>query len=164
MLSGLSKYCGVNLGGVILLEYAPLILVDKSSYVPIYSSGNLLYNILFLEGGEWLSAPVLSGSTRWAEGENRNDQGSYYEQRLTGIVPKMRPEASSELELMSEYQYLIRLNDKNGKTWLLGTPDHPFYFQSDGTSGDGTGLNDYGIRFFSDTPWRAKGFVPTFQI
>lgn len=162
-LNSLSEYCGLNLSGLITLQYASLDMIDRASYIPIFSSGNLLYNILFTQGS-WLTLPARPGSPDWSQTENRSEQGPFYDQRLQAVLPHMRIEVEAELERMSQHAYLLRMTDRNGKVWLLGTPDHPFYFKADSATGDSAGFNNYPVLFESQTPWRATGFTPSFQV
>jgi hypothetical protein len=163
-LSSLGKFCGhLNIRGLEQIEYAPLADIDKNAYQKLISSNyNFQSDIPFLTGG-WLSAPVLPTRQRWTEKERSSKHGPSYNQEVRAILPKMRPSISGEFQKMSFHRFLLRLTDLNGQKWLLGTLEYPFRFSANIDSAEQTtGLNNYPIRFISQTAERSTGFVPIF--
>lgn len=162
MLQGLSSYCGtLNLPGLVSIQYAPVDWIDAANYDDrISSAWNWQEDIPF-SSGDWLTMPVLPQGRIWEEREVRTEQGKYFEQLVSGVIPALRPAVSGELDEMSEHRFLLRLTDRLGQPWLLGTLETPFDFAASALSGENTGgLNSYQISFSTQTIHRAYGFVP----
>ena len=159
-LTGLNQYCEGNPSGIVKIEYTPLDWVDISSFIPVVTTANnWQYYIVFTSGG-WLTAPVLAKSGGWNENQNRSKQGKYYETAAIGILPNMKEEVLIELERMANHLYLLKIEDKDGRPWILGTPEHPFSFSANGTSGEAGSLKNHSIRFAANTLRKAHGFIP----
>ena len=76
----------------------------------------------------------------------------------------MIPAVSGELAKMSKHRFLIRLTDENDQQWIIGSLEHPFDFSAPATTSNLGGLNNYSLRFRSDSPKRAAGFEPVFTL
>jgi hypothetical protein len=73
----------------------------------------------------------------------------------------MRIDASEVIEETEAYQkFLIRLKDRNGKVWIIGTPESPMTFAVVASTGVGDGQNNYRVEFTGEAARRAKGFQP----
>ena len=162
ILQGLSAYCGFpNLGGLRILEYVPIDWINASAYEPIRSdANNFQYTVPLVVGAQWLKMPMLPPRKNWSENGRPTDQGPRYEQLLNGIVPKLRPDASLEIEQMELLTFLVRTTDRNGQPWLVGDLHAPLFFRAQAESGDDNGLNNYAIRFEGATARRSPGYVP----
>ena len=162
-LKSISQFCGSNLPGIITIDYAPVDWMDLGSYETIVSeTRNWQYAIPFAQG-DWLKLPLYPGDRLWEEKERSNPQGKYYEMELLGVTPKLRPEVTQQFEEMSELDFLLKLTDRNRQTWLLGTIVHPFRMETNARSGNrGQGRNQYNVRFYSQSPRRAYGYLPVF--
>jgi hypothetical protein len=159
-LLGLQYYCEGNLSGLVKIEYVPADWVDQSSYKAIVTaSNNWQYDIQFTQGG-WMTAPVISNGRNWSENQNRTKQGKYYNKTVRAIVPNLRIEVLGELERMANHCYLLRLEDVEGRRWILGTLEQPFEFFADGTTGENGSLKHHSIRFEAQTLRKAHGFNP----
>lgn len=160
-LQGLLHFCGNrNLGGLMIVEYAPIGWIDISRYEPMRSSsGNWLYAIPF-STGDWLKMPLLPNGKNWEENSTRRDQGSRFNGQVSGTVPRLQPAASYELQQMEELDFLVKLQDRNGQPWLLGTLEAPLRFKADAGTADENGLNSYRIQFLSQSKQRAAGYAP----
>lgn len=159
-ITSISDFCNLNLSGGAALQYAPVNWLNYDSYEPILLSGNL-QNALTFAAGDWLTMPVLSGSIEWVEAQQSSEQGNAYEQSISFILRNVRVEVEPVLEAMAYLRYVIKLVDRNGKTWLIGTPEHGLAFSSDGSIGRAdSGLNSYQVSFSGFTPKRAHGYVP----
>lgn len=160
MLNGLQSYCGINLSGLLQIQYAPVSWIDLNTYRPIINtSNNFQYNILF-NTGDWLSAPILSKSGKWVENQNRSIQGKYYDTVVSGIMPNMNAAALLEMQQMADYEFILKLEDISGRSWILGTPNNPFLFSSSGTSGDNGSLKHHAIQFEAKLLKKTHGFNP----
>ncbi len=162
-LQGLLHFCGNrNLGGLMIVEYAPIDWMDISQYEPMRdSAGHWLYAIPFATG-DWLKLPLLVNGKNWEENSARRDQGSRFTGQVSGTVPRLRPAASFELQQMEELDFLVKLQDRNGQSWLLGTLEAPLRFQADAGTADENGLNSYRIQFISQSGQRAAGYAPIY--
>lgn len=160
-LQSISKYCDLNLSGLRLVEYVPSAWVDVASYERIISGGNnWVYDISF-NTGDWMTLPVIPSNDLWDERQRSNDQGPFYQQSVSGVAPALRPSVTGQFGEMAHYRFLIRITDKKSQKWLIGTLSEPLRFEADaGTGGSNNGNNNYGVRFFRDTPRRAVGFSP----
>lgn len=151
----------MNLGGLTHVEYAPTTWVNRNLYDPIISVEGNWQKAIEFETGNWLSLPLLTDRRNWNERGIRTEQGMHYEQTVGGTIPALRPEASIEIAEMEEYRFLLRLLDRNGQYWILGTLDNPFDFIVEAASGDArNGLNNYSVQFRCVTRRRAYGYVP----
>lgn len=164
-LQGLSSYCDINLPGLREIYYAPVAWVNSNSYERIVNaSGNWQYNIQFTTG-DWLGLPALTQGRSWTEQEQRTLQGKFFSQQLGAITRPLSPAASLEMDEMSNHRFLLKVLDRNATWWLLGTLETPFGFSAvAGTGEERGGLSSYNISFVSETPHRAYGFVPVFNV
>lgn len=163
-LISISEFCSQpNPPGVATIEYLPTDWVDAPSYEKIVNaSRNWQYDIPLTVGAEWLSAPIFPSGKLWEEQQRVDAQGTSYEHRITGITPRMRPDVTDQFEQMAQYDYLLRLTDKAGQIWLIGTLEQPMQFSAAATSGTGTTRNQYSLTFSGSTSRRAYGFLPEF--
>lgn len=163
MLTAIAAYCNTNIPGVQFIEYAPLAWVDTSAWEGWTVAGNQVTDLTWLsEEYDWLRMPLLGDSIRWDESSRTTGQGTSYPQTLAGIIPHMRVDASEVIEETEAYQqFLLKLTDRNGKIWIIGTPESPMEFSVSASTSVGEGRNNYSIQFQGEAARRAKGFVPT---
>jgi hypothetical protein len=158
-LSGLEKYCGANLGGLKTIQYAPIHWINASILIDLVTDeNNFLYTIPF-STGSWLSLPILPSEDIWIENNNLAPSSPTFTQEITTIVPKLRPEASIELEAMSNMRFIVRLTDKHDQEWLIGDPRVGLSFNYRATSGSTNGLNSYSIGFSGITGRPSPGYM-----
>lgn len=164
-LLGLSEFCGLlNLGGLLKIEYIPINWIDPETFEPIITrSGYNWQTDITINTNDWMTAYVIPDKRIWQENQQQNKQGDFFNQVVRAIVPSLRPSASGELNKMKNYLYLLRITDRNNQKWLLGSPEHPFQFFSEGSTGNTGELNNYAIRFAASSPYRATGFEPVFN-
>lgn len=160
-LSGLSNFCGIdNQGGLISIEYAPTAWIDPATFEPLILNWNWQRDVDFTEGG-WLLAYLTSDKQIWNEDQQPGrGQGKYYRQRVDGVAPNLIPAVAGEFDEMANYRYLLRLTDRDGRKWLLGTLESPFDFSTGATTGTSGQLKHHEVRWESETPHKAYGFVP----
>lgn len=48
---------------------------------------------------------------------------------------------------MERMRFVLKLTDKNGRTWLIGSLQHGLAFRASKTSGPTNGLNSYSFEF-----------------
>lgn len=161
-LQSIDTYCGTNIPGIIYIDYVPLAWVDASAWEGWTVAGNQVTDVTFLsEDYTWLRMPLLGQSIRWSETSNKGPNGPTYPQKLSGIIPHVRVEASEVIEETERYEFfLVRMRDRNNKVWILGEPETPLTFSTDAGT-ETNGANEYAIEFTGVATRRAKGFVPT---
>jgi hypothetical protein len=167
ILNGIGSYCGeMNLPGVKILEYLPVDWIADGEYEEfITTAGNFQKAITpSLGGAEWLKLPFFpKNGDGWEERGRKIDQGDEYAQSISGLITKLRPEVSAELDRMAKHRFLCRLTDKNGKRWLVGRLWEPLTFTASADAGRSTGgLNSYSFSFEGVTTKRAFGYSPVF--
>jgi hypothetical protein len=158
-LTSLDRLCASSLPGVLQVEYLPLPWV--ASFDRMRSSANLLVNPVVVVSQtpavDWLSVPLLINTRTWEERSERDTQGNFYAQQISGVTPKLRPSVTGLFSKMEKVRYLLRLTDRGGQKWVLGDPDHAFSFQATASLQQD---NQYRISFSGRTNTRAAGFVP----
>lgn len=161
-LTSLSRLCGINLGGLLEIEYAPTDWIDLSTYRRIIKaeSYNWQVAIPFESERDWLKLPLIPAQRIWTEQNSIGEFGHVYEQTIQGTIPGMNGEASAQLVEMEGYRYLVKLRDRNNRLFLIGSPDEGLAFTSSAGSGNDNGLNAYSIRFFGQTKRRAYSYNP----
>jgi len=162
-LKGIDSFCGkVNLGGLLIIEYIPTTFANPTFFEKIISGGyNWQNDIVLVDGADWLKAPVLPDPRLFRERQRETKQGRYYDQTVEAIVPRHTPELAGEMNVMKQYRYILRLTNRNGSKFLVGTLEHPCIFESDLDTGSKTpDLKHHKIRWTSKNPEKAYGFNP----
>lgn len=156
MLNGLSSYCSNNNRvGVITVEYAPVHWIDKSAFRSILNTtGDLIAPVVFTKN-DWLKAYVLPRRS-WREGNQSHPVGSIYPQSIQLETPTLKPAVQLEFTNMANMRFIMKLKDKNKRTWLIGTPEHPLRFLA--PSEITPSSNKYSLQFSGSTPSRAFGY------
>ncbi len=157
MLTGLSSYCELNQGGLMQLSYAPLHWLGAND--TLISDAGVWLSAITFSTGDWLTLPLLPRDNAWQENRRANDQGVYYDQEISGIVPGLRAAASAEIEEMEHMRFLVKLQDRNARTWLIGSLEEGLDFSAQATTGPIGGLNAYTIRFSGLQLWRAASYA-----
>ena len=158
-LQSIATYCGSNLPGLYTIEYAPTTWIDADVYRQRLNA-HVWASLVSFATGDWLQLPVLDRREQLCTQDQRDTaQGRSYVNQVTGVTPKLRVGVDEQFEQMDDYGYLLRLRDRNGNYWLLGTLETPFYFSVTSTSGGGSNRNQYEITFQSELPERVFGLV-----
>jgi hypothetical protein len=159
-LSSIEEFCGLNPPGLYTIEYVETNRVDADVYqkrldAHIWTSG------IPFRTGTWLKAPVfLRPDQLWTQTPRETTQGRSYVSEVNGATPQLRVEVEAVLEAMANHPFILRLLDHQQKYWLLGTLEHPYYFQAPSTSGSQNQRGQYNLRWESEQPQRAYGFQP----
>lgn len=157
-LQGISSFCAASLPKVVKVEYLPTAWISAGERIEPDMDG-LIGAAPGLDTGSWLSFPAHKLYTQWRDDERESDQGPYYEQELAARVFRLRPSVQQEFRLMTQYDFLLRMEDQNGQQWIMGEVAFPFRFTWSAQAGE---LNTYNIRFFSQNRRPALGFTPDF--
>lgn len=160
-LTSIETFCGVpNPSGAVTIEYIPTTWVNDEVYEEIITANHELDGGVPLATFDWLRLPLIPSGEPWRETPQRSVQGPSYVQQVQGVTPRLRHAVTGEFEAMAEYCFLVRLKDRSGQMWLIGTPESPLSFSASAEVGaDQGGLNHYRIEFTGQTPRRAYGLV-----
>jgi len=151
----------LNLPGLITIQYAPAHWIAIDFWEQLRSAaGNHQNQVVFQPDRTWLSATLLPTQRNWGEASQRSPQGQYYEQTIAGTTARLKPSVSALLERMEKVGYVLRLVDRNGQPWLIGSPGQWLYFTASAATGNQSGLNAYEIQWQGLTARRAAGYVP----
>lgn len=165
MLEGIGTFqCGLsNIPGLIKLEYLPTAGINKSIYQQLISSAwNWQIDVPLISGFGWLTmqAQARQDKQLWTENQTRDLQGKIFTQTVTAEIPNLLPAVSRTMDRTADYRFLLRITDKAGQKWILGTLANPFEFLSDGTTGTVGALKHHAIQFSAITKHKAYGFEP----
>lgn len=153
----ISSFCASNLPGLLTIEYAPVAWIDTDAYLRRVANQVWQSGVPFSEG-TWLQLPILDRKDHiWTQSQRTSSQGPSYQQQVSGLTPKLRVAVENEFAKMALVPFLLRLRDRNGNYWKLGTVESPFYFTTNGTSGGGGQRNQYEVTFQAETSERAFG-------
>lgn len=156
-LQSISNFCGSNIPGVYSIEYAPTAWIDTSFYQP-QLDGHVWTGIIAFTTGNWLRMPVFYRPDQlWTQEQSDSQQGRSYQNTVRGTTPQLRVAVDAQLEQMPNYQYLLRLQDRNGNYWKLGTLETPFTFSCRSTAGNNSQRNQYEMNFQAELPNRVFG-------
>lgn len=146
--------------GLLKVEYAPIHWTVPASWRPVISADhNWQYALTFEEGRNWLSAYVLP-RPNWGEAGDKGPHGSSFLTTLTMVTPKLRPTASGLLAAMLEPRWVLKLTDRSGQPWLVGTYDMPASLSYKAQAGGGGRLSGYELTWTLETDKPAVGYVP----
>ena len=147
--------------GVGVLEYAPIDEVDITGWPPAILPA--AYNQQTSAGvSSWYPLPYAVGSGSWGEEQQDNEQGSYFDNNISMLLPADTQAVRGELNNMRQHRYILRMT-KNGMVFIIGTPFHPLEFQSKFDSGaDGGDTRGHRITFKGSQLQKAPGYVPVF--
>jgi len=67
--------------------------------------------------------------------------------------------ASAEIEEMEQMRFLVKLTDRNGRTWLIGSLEEGLEFRATASAGALQGLNAYSIQFSGLQAHRAASYA-----
>lgn len=158
-LQSISNFCGKNLPGLYTIEYAPTDIINTELYTQRLDGHAWVSGIPFASGS-WLQAPVFFRADQlWQQNQRESPQGRSYTNLVSGLTPKLSLAVEEQLEQMANHAYLLRLLDRNGKYWLLGTLETPFYFTASSSSGNAQQRGQYQLNWQSELPQRAFGFA-----
>lgn len=156
-LQSISSFCGSNPPGLLTIEYAPLRWIDTDVYIRRVVAQSWLSSIPFSEG-QWLQLPVFAREDHlWTQTQQNSPQGPAFAQVVAGVTPQLRVAVEDQFAQMDREPFILRLTDRNGQQWKLGTVEYPFYFTANASSGSGTQRNQYDIEFRTLTAERAFG-------
>lgn len=161
-LESILGYCGItNPPGANKIEYISTSWIDMGSYEELISDAGLFIGTVpLLAGFDWLTMPNIPTQEPWTTDQRSGGDGPYYDQTVKGVTPLLRPAVSVVFNKMANHRFLVRLKDKQGQQWLIGTPENPLDFGTADTVGTPQGgLNSYTFSFSGLTPKRAYGIA-----
>jgi len=128
---------GSNVSGLQKIEYAPIEWVDSFPDVILVDDAfTVRDSVTFNIGKDWLTADVESGSANYTEKQA--------EPKLTAAIVARTAHSNKELvallNVMGTFNYIARVQDRNGHYRLVGTLDFPLTFKAEFKTG--TNIND----------------------
>lgn len=158
-LSSIANFCIRNIPGMLVVEYAPIDWIDKDAFDDWYITGADPDEFPWAGENSWLRLPLLGSSIRWNEKISDTVDGPSFSHTLTGTIPSLREEVHAVFEQTSRHRFVLKLTDKNNRSWVLGTPYMPMSFIFSAENSDSAG-NSYQIEFSGISARRARGFLP----
>lgn len=157
-LTSISELCRQNIPGTLTVEYAPITWIDTDRFDDWYVTGADPDSFPWSDNQSWLVLPLLGSSIKWREDMEDTNEGPSFKHQLTGIIPHLNELAHLLLEETSRYPLVLKMTDKNGRSWILGTPDTPLRFSYAAENVDGS-TNNYSIQMIGNSHRRARGFI-----
>ena len=131
-----------NMGGINRLYFVPLNNIQAFDY--IYDG---YIHVFSLEVGICDSLYVVEDSIKFSQRKKSDSTGTYYDTKLSAVVPKDRPEILVKINEMDGAQYVLIYIDNNGYKKVIGTPDELMNFSANLDTGTIEKLNGYPISF-----------------
>lgn len=157
MLESLGSFCGnLNLVGIGTFEYVPTVAIDLPNYRYRTVGGETrLTDVPLKSGFSWLSMPILPAT----------DNEQFYDEQPNGdgtmtaninlILPINTPSVRKTLNDMRVLEkFLVRLTDRNGEKFVLGSYPFPLFF----SSGFQSNRAAHTLKFSGRQPHLALGF------
>lgn len=121
--------------GLVSVEYLRIGDIASFEMFKHQLGGFWMGNILLVQDAGWkrLTEVFLEADRRvWKETNvSTPTQGNAYENRVTDVVTYFNP---VELEKMERDRFLLRVEDVNGRKWLIGQQNFPLHFKADYSS------------------------------
>lgn len=162
-LTGIAQYCEKASGGLVRVEYLPVNWLTESSFESSILKDWNLQKAPGIATGDWLELYLIPDQRLWQEEYNPDEQGGYYEQTVTGFLPVHTAALAEELDTMRRYPFILRLTDRLGEKFILGSPNEALTFTSRATTGNSAAnTRGHTITFTGKTIKKAFTFNPEF--
>jgi len=144
-MASLPPLTGYNLGGIDQFWFIP---VDDVHRIPDEESNVIEQDIQLLGDAKFSVGYATQETLQFTENQNRDAQGNFYEQSLSGFYPKDQENVASLFEGMAAERFIVIFRDNNGYYKLLGSLANPCKFTATFESGDSAnGRNGYSFEF-----------------
>jgi len=122
-LADLKSTYGSNKGGICYFEFCPKEWVAADLVMnPLQHT--VTSSLQLLAGKTLLRADCLADSAGFSEKQKENKPGSFFEQKLSGVINKDELEKSLQLDTLRFHELVIIYYDKNGKKKIIGNRQH----------------------------------------
>lgn len=112
---------GENMGGICTFDFVPKEGIDDFTDADALT-GEALYAVTLLPGYAWLTATCLRDSMEFTEEQQSNEAGSYFAQKLSGVINKDDVNMHALNDALRFKECLVIYTDRNGKKKLIGKP------------------------------------------
>lgn len=144
-MASLPPLTGYNLGGI---DQFWFIAVDQVQSIPDEESNVIEQDIQLVGDAKFNVGYATQETLQFTENQNRDAQGNFYEQSLSGFYPKDQENIASLFEGMAAERFIVIFRDNNGYYKLLGSLANPCKFTATFESGDSAnGRNGYSFEF-----------------
>ena len=157
-LTSIADFCSQNIPGTLFVEYAPIEWVNSDSFYDWYVTNSNLSEFPWAGAYNWLKLPLLGSSIRWKEEMVDTPDGSAFKHQIGGVIPHMRENVHAVFEETERHRFILKITDKNNRSWTLGTPDAPLRFSFAAENVDSSS-NSYQVDFSGTSSRRARGFM-----
>lgn len=163
ILQSIADFCGSeNQGGILAVRYISTAWINQNLYEPMVGPVyGQTFEVALQPTYDWLTMPLLPKGRGWKEKGIFSKQGDHYQQTVEGTIPRRTEALVAELRKMQRHRFILRIEDRNGQDWILGTFATPFRILVDFSTGDNpSGSNGIKIRFYCDTLQPAPAYDP----
>jgi hypothetical protein len=144
-MASLPPLTGYNLGGI---DQFWFIAVDQVQSIPDDDENVILQDIQLVGNAKFSVGYATQETLQYTENQNRDAQGNFYEQSLSGFYPKDQEGVANLFEGMAAERFIVIFRDNNGYYKLLGSLANPCKFTATFESGDSAnGRNGYSFEF-----------------
>lgn len=121
-MEDIARHLGDNLGGINSFRYIP---ISEVLYLSEAIEGKVCEPLTIKAPGRWYDFYATEGTMGFNEVKENSPHGDFYKVRLSGFVPKDRPELIHALNKMRNQKFIIDYTDNNGLRKIIGTIDEP---------------------------------------
>lgn len=128
-LLDINNIMGENMGGICSFQFVPKEGIDEFPDVDILT-GEALFAVSLLPGSTWLTGTCLRDSMEFTEEQQRNEAGTYFQQKLSGVINKDNVDMNTLTDSLRFIECVVIYTDRNGKKKLIGKPSKAMSFTS----------------------------------
>lgn len=128
-LTDIASTMGENLGGICKFQFVPKEWIDEFPEENA-DTGVALYAVTLLPGYSWLTAVCLRDSMEFTEDQQQNEAGSFFQQKLSGVINKDDAELNILNDALRFRECVVIYTDRNGKKKLIGKSSKAMSFSS----------------------------------
>lgn len=118
---------GENMGGICSFVFAPKEWIEVYPQISADSNAATAAATLYA-GRSWLAGQCLHDAQEFSEDQQRNEAGSFFLQKLSGVVNKDVPDMSTLMDAARFVECVVIYKDRNGIRKLIGNKDKAMTF------------------------------------
>ena len=147
MIKDIKKHKNDNLGGIHSFIFTP---VENVLDIPPVISGSVRMAITLKAGTRWYRGHGIEGTMRFTDEPQEDENGTFYQKRLIGLIAKKRASLVDQLTSMKNRRFIVIARDYNDIMWLIGNKSEPLLFKSGSDSKEHIpGRNEISFEFFN---------------
>lgn len=125
MITDFVKLTGVNLSGLVKVEFVP---IDQVDVLPAAWEQEIATAVTLIGAAQWLKAYYTQGTGGYSCPDAKDPAGDKYKIIVEGFLPKELLDNTRLFHKMSEDGFLVIAYDSNGNRRLCGTKEKPMRF------------------------------------